>query len=662
MQIQEQIEQLKEQIRQHAHRYYDLDAPAISDNEYDSLMQRLRALEIEYPEYLTADSPTQQLQGRVADKFTQITHRTPMLSLANVFSVEELRNFVAKLQTEYHDSLEFVFEPKIDGLAVCLIYEHGRLISAATRGDGMVGENILNNARYIASIPQELPNPESLPPLMDIRGEVYMPFSVFKELNEQQEQLAKPVFANPRNAAAGSLRQLDAQITAQRRLEFFAYALAAGSQTTHWDNLNLLRNCGFSVNTQVQLLKQFADMENFVTVFQEQKQQLDYATDGVVVKVNAIAVQRELGFVGKDPKWAVAYKYPAEKSPTLLLDIIPSVGRTGNITPIAVLQPVLLSGSMVARASLHNFENILQKDIRIGDTVVVQKAGEIIPEVLEVVPAKRPPESVPYKMPTQCPSCFSELVKEVDLVAYKCINPDCPAVNQRSFEHFASKAAMNIKGLSEALLRKFIQNNLLHDQADIYKLSREQISGLEGLGEKSADNLLNAIAQSKSANFANVLYALGIPNIGAKTAAQLSRNFRTIDKLQQASREELTELPDIGDKVADSIINYFALAKNMQLIAKLQAVGLNFALEQLPEIPVEHLLKEKRILFTGTLETMSRTQAEQLATACGANVVSSISKNTDILVAGAKAGSKLDKAQKLGVQVISEQEFLKMLE
>lgn len=662
MSIQEQIEQLKAQIRQHAHSYYDMDAPTITDNEYDSLMQQLRALEAAHPEYLTADSPTQSLQGRPADKFTQIKHRTPLLSLANVFSIEELRNFIDKLQLEYQNSLEFVFEPKIDGLAVCLIYEHGKLVSAATRGDGTIGENILNNALNIGSIPHTLPNANALPPIMDIRGEVYMPFSVFKELNEQQEALGKALFANPRNAAAGSLRQLDAQITKERRLEFFAYALAEGAQTTHWDNLNLLRNCGFSVNTHAQLLTDFAAMESYVNDFHEQKQHLNYATDGVVIKVNDIQIQQELGFVGKDPKWAVAYKYPAEKSPTLLLDILPSVGRTGSITPIAVLQPVLLSGSMVARASLHNFENIIQKDIRIGDTVLVQKAGEIIPEVLEVVLEKRPADSQPYIMPTQCPSCFSELVKEPDLVAYKCINPNCPAVNQRAFEHFASKAAMNIKGLSEAILRKFIQNNMLHDPADLYQLTREQISGLEGLGDKSADNLLAAIAQSKAAGFANVLYALGIPNIGSKTATQLSRHFKNIVNLQQATREELTSLQDIGDKVADSIISYFALEKNLQLLAKLQAVGLNFEIDQLPDIPAEHLLKDKTILFTGTLETMSRTQAEQQAAACGANVVSSISKNTDILVAGAKAGSKLAKAEKLGVQVISEQDFLKMLE
>lgn len=662
MTIQEQIEQLKSRISEHAHSYYDLDAPTITDNEYDSLMQQLRALEAAHPEYLTQDSPTQKLHSRAADKFTQITHRTPLLSLANVFSIEELKNFTGKLQTEYNDTLEFVFEPKIDGLAVCLVYERGRLVSAATRGDGTIGENILNNALNITSIPHVLPNPESLPPILDIRGEVYMPFSVFRELNELQEVAGKPLFANPRNAAAGSLRQLDAQITRERRLEFFAYAVAEGTQATHWDNLNMLRRCGFSVNTHAKRLQEFADMERYVLDFHEQKQHLNYATDGVVIKVNDISIQQELGFVGKDPKWAVAYKYPAEKSPTLLLDILPSVGRTGNITPIAVLQPVLLSGSMVARASLHNFENIIQKDIRIGDTVIVQKAGEIIPEVVEVVLDRRPSDSVPYTMPTLCPSCFSELVKEENLVAYKCVNSECPAVNQRAFEHFASKAAMNIKGLSEAILRKFIQNNMLHDQADIYSLTREQISELDGLGSKSADNLLAAITQSKGADFSNVLYALGIPNIGSKTATQLSKHFKNIDRLRQADREVLMDLPDIGGKVADSIITYFSTEKHQRLIAKLQAVGLKFEIEQLPDIPDEHLLKGKTMLFTGTLETMSRTQAEQKAAACGANVVSSISKNTDILVAGAKAGSKLAKAEKLGVQVISEQEFLKMLE
>lgn len=662
MPAKEQIEQLKAQIISYAHSYYDLDAPTISDNEYDSLMQQLRALEAANPEYITSDSPTQKLLGKPAEKFTQVTHRTPMLSLANVFSIEELQSFIVKLQQEYSAGMEFVFEPKIDGLAVCLIYEHGRLISAATRGDGIIGENITANALSIASIPKSLPNPESLPPVLDIRGEVYMPFSVFNELNEKQQALGKPLFANPRNAAAGSLRQLDTQITAQRKLEFFSYAIAAGTQDTHWSNLNLLRNCGFKVNDNIRLLTEFNTMREFVENFHELKTTLNYATDGVVIKVNDIATQQDLGFVGKDPKWAVAYKYPAEKSPTILKEILLSVGRTGNVTPIAVLQPVLLSGSMVSRASLHNFENIIQKDIRVGDTVIIQKAGEIIPEVLEVVLDKRPVDALPCPMPTNCPSCFSPLVKEAELVAYKCINPECPAVNQRAFEHFASKAAMNIKGLSEAILRKFIDNNMLHTPADLYSLTKEQIAELEGLGEKSADNLLAAIEQSRSSSLANVLYALGIPNIGSKTASQLVKHFRTIDALLVASKEQLVELSDIGDKIADSIIGYFANDKNLRLIANLRAAGLNFELAELPHIPDEHVLKGQSILFTGTLETMSRTEAEAKAAACGANVVSSISKNTNILVAGAKAGSKLDKANKLGVQVISEQDFLQMLE
>ncbi len=656
----EHINKLKQDLALHAHQYYDLDSPLISDAEYDALMQQLISLEKKFPQLITATSPSQKLLSKPAKTFKQITHLTPMLSLANVFSLEELNTFLERLDKQ-SDFLCFVLEPKIDGLAVSLIYENGHLVRAATRGNGKVGENILANVKNIASIPKTLPQSSELPEILDVRGEVYMSYQTFEELNNLQLEQGKPLFANPRNAAAGSLRQLDPQITRERNLQFFAYALATGSKAEHWQNLQFLKELGFPVNEHCQKLKAKKDIEQYIRDFQIQKVSLAYATDGVVLKVDSIAMQERLGFTGKDPKWAVAYKYPAEKSYTKLLDIIPSVGRSGNITPIAVLQPVLLSGSMVARASLHNFDNLFQKDIRIGDTVLVQKAGEIIPEVIEVDFKNRPNDSKIYELPDSCPSCYHPLIKLPGLVAYKCINSKCPAINQKSFEHFVSKQGMNIKGLGRSIIALLIENNLLHSPADIYQLSLEQIANLPGLGQKSAENLLAAIAESKQLDFANVLYALGIPHIGYKTATQLSIHFKSIDKLMTASKEDLQLISDIGEKITESILLYFANPENIVLIKKLQAAGLTFTVTKTTASPSNSKLLGKNIIFTGSLETLTREQAAKLASSFGANIVNSISKNTDIVVVGNKAGSKLKKAQDLGLKILKEEEFLNIL-
>lgn len=656
----EHINKLKQDLALHAHQYYDLDSPLISDAEYDALMQQLISLEKKFPQLITATSPSQKLLSKPAKTFKQITHLTPMLSLANVFSLEELNTFLERLDKQ-SDFLCFVLEPKIDGLAVSLIYENGHLVRAATRGNGKVGENILANVKNIASIPKTLPQSSELPEILDVRGEVYMSYQTFEELNNLQLEQGKPLFANPRNAAAGSLRQLDPQITRERNLQFFAYALATGSKAEHWQNLQFLKELGFPVNEHCQKLKAKKDIEQYIRDFQIQKVSLAYATDGVVLKVDSIAMQERLGFTGKDPKWAVAYKYPAEKSYTKLLDIIPSVGRSGNITPIAVLQPVLLSGSMVARASLHNFDNLFQKDIRIGDTVLVQKAGEIIPEVIEVDFKNRPNDSKIYELPDSCPSCYHPLIKLPGLVAYKCINSNCPAINQKSFEHFVSKQGMNIKGLGRSIIALLIENNLLHSPADIYQLSLEQIANLPGLGQKSAENLLAAIAESKQLDFANVLYALGIPHIGYKTATQLSIHFKSIDKLMTASKEDLQLISDIGEKITESILLYFANPENIVLIKKLQAAGLTFTVTKTTASPSNSKLLGKNIIFTGSLETLTREQAAKLASSFGANIVNSISKNTDIVVVGNKAGSKLKKAQDLGLKILNEEEFLNIL-
>lgn len=656
----EQISKLRQELALHAHHYYDLDNPLISDAEYDFLMQQLLKLEEKFPNLITADSPSQKLLGKPAGKFKQITHLTPMLSLANIFSLQELQVFLERIAKQVLCA-NFVLEPKIDGLAVSLIYEHGKLVRAATRGNGRVGENILENVHHINCIPKILPNNKDLPDLLDVRGEVYMSYQTFAELNALQLQQGKALFANPRNAAAGSLRQLDPVITGQRNLQFFAYALASGSKSEHWENLQFLKELGFPVNEHCANLTSFPEMEKYIVDFQTKKTFLDYATDGVVLKVNSIALQEQLGFTGKDPKWAVAYKYPAEKAYTKLLDILPSVGRSGNVTPIAILQPVLLSGSMVARASLHNFDNLYQKDIRIGDTVLVQKAGEIIPEVIEVDLSKRPTNTVIYEIPKICPSCYQPLIKLPELVAYKCVNSKCPAINQKNFEHFVSKQGMNIKGLGPSILAIFIENNLLHNLADIYQLSLTQIASLPGLGQKSAENILAAIDASKQLEFANVLYALGIPHVGYKTAAQLSSHFKNIDSLLLASKEDLQLLPDIGAKIADSLLNYFANSDNILLINNLKNAGLNFSIKETIPTTLNSELLGKNIIFTGSLETLTRDQAAKLATAQGANIVQSISKNTDIVVVGTKAGSKLKKAQELGLQILSEEAFLNML-
>ena len=655
-----QILKLRQELALHSHHYYDLDNPLISDADYDLLMQQLIALEKKFPSLVSPDSPTQKLLAKPAKIFKQIKHRTPMLSLGNVFSYGELRAFIDKIAKQAAN-IHFVLEPKIDGLAVSLIYENGQLVRAATRGNGLVGENILENVQQIACIPKSLINSSSLPPLLDVRGEVYMPYSSFKELNALQLDQGKALFANPRNAAAGSLRQLDAQITGQRNLQFFAYALAEGSRSEHWDNLLFLKELGFPVSENCQKLTTISDIEQYITDFQIIKTQLGYATDGVVLKVNNIALQEQLGFTGKDPKWAIAYKYPAEKVYTKLLDILPSVGRSGNVTPIAILQPVLLSGSMVGRASLHNFDNLYQKDIRIGDTVLIQKAGEIIPEVIKVDLSKRPANSSVYALPDQCPSCYQPLMKLPELVAYKCVNPKCPAINQKSFEHFVSKQGMNIKGLGPAILALFIENNLLHNLSDIYNLSFTQISALPGLGEKSAENILSSINNSKQLGFAHVLYALGIPHVGFKTATQLTSHFNTVEKLIAASKEDLQVLPDIGEKIATSLLTYFANQENLALIANLQAAGLNFTAQTNLVLNSNAQLIGKNIVFTGSLETLTREQAAQLAITHGANIVQSISKNTDLVIVGAKAGSKLKKAQELNLTILTEQEFLEII-
>ncbi len=655
-QAQDKIQQLKKEIKIHEDAYYNQDNPIISDLQYDGLMQQLKDLEANFPQLITTDSPTQRVSGTFSKTFSKISHLTPMLSLANAFSIEDITAFVDKVQTLLNtDDVQYVIEPKIDGLACSLVYQNGVLIAAATRGDGRIGENVLSNIKTINTIPQTI----TLPQTLDVRGEVYMSKKAFLELNNQRQEQGEKQFANPRNAAAGSLRQLDSNITAQRQLDFFAYALATGTGQKHSDNLQLLKNNGFNVSSQYRLAKNIEQIKEVLQEMTLLRQTLPYDIDGIVIKVDDIKAQNLLGTTGKDPRWAIAYKFPPQQATTVLQDIIWQTGRTGVITPTAILTPVKLAGSTVSRASLHNFDNIQQKDIRIGDTVVLQKAGDIIPEILSVEIANRPDNSKPINPPTTCPTCKTLAVKLTDEVAYRCLNADCPAVIKETLIHFVSKQAMDIQGLGPKVIEQLLLHNIIKDAADLYTLKETDLLQLERMGEKSALNLLTAIQESKNRPIAKTLFALGIRHVGSIAAKTLTDTYGDIESIFTTPPEQLTELADIGEKIAQSIIGWYNVEENRQLLEKLKAAGVTLK-SQAKQINTG-LFKDKTFLFTGTLEMLTRAQAQELVEQNGGKVLSSISKNTTYLVYGDKAGSKLQKAQTLGVMLLTEQEFLQLL-
>lgn len=660
-----EAEKLRREIRHNEYLYYVLDAPEITDAEYDRMMVRLRELEARYPDSIPADSPTQRVGGRASSQFTEVRHLEPLLSLGNVFSAEELRAFDERVRSGLPagSKVEYVMEPKIDGLACSLIYENGKLVRAATRGDGVVGENVTANVRTIRSIPLTLkvPEGETVPELLDVRGEVYMPRQAFMRLNEQRAERGESEFANPRNAAAGSLRQLDPQVTASRSLSFFAYYLVGeGAQPKHSESLALLARYGFKVSENYKVVENIDEAIKYIGDFNELRQGLSYDTDGAVIKVNDVYQQRILGATGKDPRWATAYKYPPEQAETTLEDIDWRVGRTGVLTPTAVLTPVKLSGSVISRATLHNEDFIRAKDIRIGDRVIINKAGEIIPEVLRVVAEKRTGDEKEVEIPSVCPECGWRVERQGEEAAIRCTNPHCPALGREGLIHFVSRDAMNIDGCGPSVINALLDAGLVRDAADLYSLRKEDLLKLERMGEKSADNLLAALTESKKNELDKLLFALGIRHVGAKVARILATEFGSMEKLQQAQPEELAQIRDIGDKIAESAVTWLNVPANIDLVERLAAAGLTMTFTP-PASQEDNPFFGKTLVFTGTMPTLGRAEAKTMAQDVGAKVSGSVSKKTDYVIAGAEAGSKLEKAQQLGVTVIDEAEFLRLL-
>ena len=662
-QARERIETLRAQLRYHADLYYRKDAPEISDYEYDALFRELETLEAAFPALVTDDSPTRRVGGAVLEKFEKVTHEVPMGSLTDVFSYDELDQYLEKIAAELPGAYYSV-EPKIDGLSVALTYENGKLIRGATRGNGLVGEDVTGNIRTIRSIPLTLPEPLTL----TVRGEVYMPRSVFAELNAIQESEGLPLFANPRNAAAGSLRQLDPKIAASRRLDIMVFNLQSGDvyadgrqAETHTETLDRLAEVGFHVLPHRKRLSGIADINEHVKKLGEMRDELTFDMDGAVIKLDRFDHRREIGEGTGRPKWAVAFKYPPEEKETTLKDITIQVGRTGVLTPAAELEPVHLAGTTVSRATLHNIDFIADKDIRIGDRVIVRKAGEIIPEIVRRAGESHAPGSVPYRMPDTCPACGAPVVRDADGdgAAVRCVNPACPAQKMRGIVHYASKGCMDIDGLGPQVIAQLLTAGLISDVTDLYTLRAEDVAALDRMGEKSAANLIAAIDTSREAGLERLLCALGIRQVGEVAAAAIARKFGTLDAVRAASFEDFAEVPDIGDVTAENLIEYFANPDNAARIDRLVAAGVR---TDAVKAVTADTLAGKTFVLTGTLPHLTRQEASDKIEAAGGKVASSVSKKTSYVVAGEEAGSKLTRAQELGVPVIDEATLLSMLD
>ncbi|MED4591092.1 NAD-dependent DNA ligase LigA [Priestia flexa] len=656
----QRIQELHELLNRYNYEYHVLDQPTVPDAEYDRLMNELIKLEEAFPELKTQDSPTQRVGGQVLDAFQKVEHRTPMLSLGNAFDEQDLRDFDRRIRQVVGDDFSYVCELKIDGLAVSLLYEDGYLVRGATRGDGTIGEDITENLKTIRSIPLRVKDPVT----MEVRGEAFMPRKSFEKLNEAKIQNEELPFANPRNAAAGSLRQLDPKIAAKRNLDIFVYAMTdAGEQEVeaHSESLDLLDHLGFKTNKERQKCATIEEVLAYIENWQEKRPSLAYDIDGIVIKVDSFEQQSKLGTTAKSPRWAIAYKFPAEEVVTTLKDIELTVGRTGVITPTAILEPVQVAGTTVQRASLHNEDLIREKDIRIGDQVVIKKAGDIIPEVVNVITEKRTGEEQEFTMPTHCPECESELVRLEGEVALRCINPSCPAQIREGLIHFVSRNAMNIDGLGEKVITQLFKEELIKDVADLYELTKEQLIELERMGEKSADNLLKAIEASKENSLERLLFGLGIRHVGAKAAKTLAQQFDTMDKLQKATYDELVTINEIGDKMADAIVTYFSQEEVQELLSELQEDGVNMTYKGPKPVNVEEsdsVFAGKTIVLTGKLEELGRSEAKAEIEALGGKVTGSVSKKTDLVIAGEDAGSKLAKANELGIEVWDEARLL----
>lgn len=653
-----QIARLCREIRKHDYHYYVLDQPLISDAEYDRLMKELIALEKKYPEQVGNDSPTQRVGGKVIQGFNTVKHRNSLLSLDNAFTFADLEDFDRRIRRVVKEP-SYMTELKIDGLSVALIYENGVLINAATRGDGYVGEDVTRNVRTIKSIPLRL---QTDIPRLEVRGEIYMPKTEFLRLNQEREEKGKKVFANPRNAAAGSLRQLDPEITAGRALAVFVYDIIhiKGYENKNQNEaLAFLKELGLPVNQEARLCSNMNEIIQYCNEFEKKRHDLPYDIDGIVIKLNDYNPRQELGQTAKSPRWAIAYKFPAEEKETRLLDIELNVGRTGTITPTAVMQPVFLAGTTVSRASLHNFDLLAEKDIRLGDTVLIHKAGDIIPEILKPVLEKRSGKEKSILPPERCPTCNSLAVRSEGEVAYRCENINCPARLKESLVFFASRNAMDIDGLGPAIIELLVEKGLIKNIADLYTLDKVQVSELERMGEKSVENLINAIEASKERPLYRLLTALGIRHIGAKTARIICMRVKSMDELINLKQEDLLEIPEVGPKMAESMINFFLEPRNLELMQELKSFGLNMVQEE--ENASVQPLSGKTFVLTGTLKNMTRQEAGEKIEKLGGRVSGSVSKKTDYVLAGENPGSKYEKAVKLDIKILDEEEFLSMI-
>ena len=659
------ISELRDLIEYHNRRYYQLDDPEISDYEYDKLMRELADLEERFPDINRTASPTQRVGASPLEKFGTVTHLTPMLSLGNAFSEEEISEFNERIKRLLGDKAEpdFVAEPKIDGVAVNLIYEKGVFLVGATRGDGLTGEDVTQNLRTIRILPLKMRPRErdGIPERIEIRGEVYLEKEAFRKLNERRVEQGESAFANPRNAAAGSLRQLDPRITAKRPLRIFCYGVGSvegKSFTTHWDTLKTLGDWGFPTNPDIQLARDVQDCVGYYHHIESIREKLPYEIDGIVLKVNSLSLQDRLGMVSRSPRWAVAVKFAPTQATTIVEDIVIGVGRTGVLTPVAVMKPVQVGGVTVSRATLHNEDEIAKKDVRIGDTVIVQRAGDVIPEVVKVVEGRRTGKETPFRMPDKCPVCGSKVVRLEGEVAHRCIDLACPAQIRENIRHFVSRGGMDIEGLGDKIVSQLLDAGLIRDPADLYAITKEQLLKLERFADKSAENLIAAIARSKHPPLERLLFALGIRHVGEYVAKILARKFGNVGKIETASQEELTAIDGIGPTIAESIFKFSHEPHNLNILRKLEQADVRPVVEKQA---TSTALAGKTFVFTGSLKGLSREKAKELVVSLGGTATSTVSKKTDYVVAGEDPGSKFDKAKSLGVAILDEEGFLKLI-
>ena len=665
--VEAKIESLREKIRQHEYLYYVLDQPEISDTEFDKLMRQLKDLEAEHPELLTADSPTQRVGGKPREGFVKVRHSSPMLSLDNTYNEEELRDWERRVhELSGRKDVDYVCELKLDGMSLALIYEDGKLVRGITRGDGSVGEDVTLNVRTVRSIPLSISKDKlkkaGIPFDFEVRGELLMPTAAFKKVNEERERKGLATFANPRNFTAGTVRQLDANVTAERRMDYFPYILLANGRTyfdRHWKTLDALEAAGFKVNQSRKLVHGIDEGWEFIRQWEEKRESLPYEIDGIVLKVDRTALQDELGFTGKAPRWAIAYKYAARAGITQLEDIRVQVGRTGKLTPVAMLKPVLIGGTTVRNATLHNMDEIERLGVRIGDWVQVERGGDVIPKVAKVIEDKDHPRGTRvFAMPEKCPVCGTDIVRTEGEVDYRCVNANCPAKLRETILHFASRGIMNIDGMGDALVNQLTERGLVKNVADIYKLTTDDLLGLERMGDKSAQNILDEIKNSKSLPLERVIYGLGIRMVGERTAQFLAEHFGSMEALESAGIEELQNVNEVGPRIAESIVEFFGIAANRRLVERLREAGLTLTGDKKER---GTKLAGKTFVLTGTLAHFTRDEAKKMIEDAGGKVTGSVSKKTDYVVAGADAGSKLDKAKELGVAVIDEGELEKIV-